>query len=192
VSVFEYIYRANVWNGVESRSGPGSGDAATRTMRRELLALIRELNPATIVDAACGDSYWMPDLEGYTGVDIVPAAIDRALALHPTRRYLVGDVREELPDAELVLFRDAMQHMPLADGVKALEVIRASWPRWLIASTYLDGENVDIENGGCYRPDLAVAPFDLGPPDRVILDGWSYEADQTVRDPQKVLGLWTL
>lgn len=193
--VFSEIYRENRWNGVESRSGPGSGDAATEHLRSAILELVAELEVASVLDAACGDGYWMPDLPGYTGVDVAPEAIALARRRHPERRYLVGSLATmRLPRVDLVIFRDALQHLSLRDGVEALAAIVDSRPRWLLASSYAGGENVDIVTGEAYSPDLTAPPFGFGPPERVIFDGHHYHRHDTgeVRDARKFLGLWTV
>lgn len=191
---FSDIYRRNAWNGVESLSGPGSGEAATVQLRTAIVELVAELGVRTVLDVACGDGYWMPDLPGYTGIDVAPEAIAAAQSRHPERRYLVGNVSTiRLPRADLVIFRDALQHLSLRDGLAALEAIRETRPRWLLASTYVGGENVDVITGDAYSPDLEAAPFSFGRPDRLIFDGHHYHEHGTdeVRDPRKHLGLWT-
>lgn len=190
---FARIYAENRWNGVESLSGPGSGTAATAPVAKAILGLVAELGVHSVLDAACGDSFWMPDLPGYIGMDIAPEAVDLAQRAHPERAYLVGDVRRTLvPAFDLVIFRDAMQHMPLADGVKALESIKRSGSRWLLASTYAGGENVDVPDGDYFSPDLIGAPYLLGVPNRLIPDGYHYDDSPGIRDPGKFLGLWKL
>ena len=136
--VFSRIYATNAWNGVESRSGPGSGAAATRKLAADIVALVDELGVRSVLDAACGDGYWMPDLPGYTGIDVAPEAIAIARRRHPERRYLVGSLAMvRLPRADLVILRDALQHLSLRDGMAALAAVVESGPRWLLASTYV-------------------------------------------------------
>ena len=87
-----------------------------------------------------------------------------------------------------------MQHLSLRDGMDALERITEARPRYLLASTYVGGENVDIVTGDAYSPDLTAPPFSLGEPERLIFDGYHYHEHGTdaVRDPRKHLGLWSL
>lgn len=195
--VFDRIYRHNLWNGVESRSGPGSGSAATEPIARELVALVAELGIASVLDVACGDGFWMPNLPGYVGIDVAPEAIRLARARHPDRPYLVADARSlfdkfDIGGFDLVIVRDAIQHLPLEDGVDAIEAIVSSGSRRLLASTYQGGENIDIVAGDCFSPDLEAAPYSLGAPERLIFDGWTYHDSTAVRDPRKHLGLWSL
>lgn len=201
--VFSEIYRENRWAGKESLSGPGSGRAATAPIARWLPALVAELGITSVLDVGCGDGYWMPDLPGYHGVDVAPEAVQRARGLHPGRSYEVLDGRY-LPRVayDLVIVRDAIQHLPLTDGLAMLEAIRRSGSHWLLASTYTApserhsatqaGINVDIEPGEAFSPDLTLPPFSMGEPVRSVPDGWDYKTGKTIRDPAKRLGLWEL
>jgi SAM-dependent methyltransferase len=205
VNPFSTIYRENLWNGVESRSGPGSGSAATAYLHDILDTVLHITDAVTVLDVACGDGFWMPDLPGYLGVDIAPEAIRIAKGRHPDRDYEVWDIRELLRSPEttapydLVIIRDAIQHMSLADGVDTIAAIRATQSEWLLASTYIGTENVDIRTGldergqfTFYTPDLQKPPFSMGPPRALFPDGFAYDESGSVRDERKMLGLWYL
>jgi len=161
----------------------------------EVVLLVGELGITSVLDAACGDGFWMPDLPGYIGVDIAPEATATSRRRHPHRRYLTGDVATlKLPTCDLVVTRDAMQHLSWADGTAFLSALIATGPKYLLASHYIGGENIDIETGGAYSPDLTAYPFWLPEPDRLIFDGYYYHRHDTdaVRDPRKHLALWSL
>jgi SAM-dependent methyltransferase len=193
--VFERIYRRNFWNGVESRSGPGSGPVATARVAEAIVELVRRHGVRSVLDVGCGDGYWMPDLPGYLGIDPAPSAVRAARERHSERGYLVGDVRDPGPwqrPHDLVLTRDAMQHMPLHMALDALAAIRATGSAWLLASTYRGGDNRDIKPGDYYEPDLEAKPFSLAYPAEMIFDGWDYGRPGVSRDPRKHLGLWRL
>jgi len=190
---FSEIYRTNAWDGIESLSGPGSGPAATSRIKDQILEIVDALGIRDVIDVACGDGYWMPALPGYVGIDVAPEAIKRARKLHPTRTYVVGDVATmSLPRHDLVIARDVFQHLSFADGMALLSSILRSEPRYLLASTYAGGENVDVETGGAYCPDLTAPPFSLPRPERMIFDGYHYHETPEIRDPRKHLGLWYL
>ena len=192
--VWATIYRRNVWRGPESRSGPGSGSAATRHVAPAIVGLVERRGFASVLDAACGDGFWMPDLPGYLGIDRSSIAIERSRALHPDRAYLVADVRDmDGPPFDLVILRDVVQHLTLEDGLAVVAAARRAG-RFLLASTYRGGQNVGCDparllSGWAYDNDLEAAPFYLGPPLEVIPDGYAYEGD-AVRDARKALGLW--
>jgi len=186
---FAGIYARNEWNGRESRSGPGSGYTATRQITDAIKALVRGLHIRSVLNVACGDDLWMPPLPRYMGMDIVPEAIQRARIFHPERAYEVRDARDELPEADLVICRDAIQHLTLADGRKVVENVRKAG-RYALISTFLNTVNFDIAEGAAYSPNLTAEPFNLPMPSMLIFDGWDYTITGRVRDPQKFLGLW--
>jgi SAM-dependent methyltransferase len=193
VTVFSEIYRHNRWNGVESRSGPGSGRAPTAYVAAALEDLVVRLQVESVLDVACGDGFWMPELPGYLGIDVAEEAVELARQNHPTRVYEVASAAELGPvPFDLVIVRDAIQHLSFADGLALLEGIQRTGSTWLLASTYVGGENIDIVTGECYSPDLEQAPFELGPPLELVPDGYGYEHLGEVRDPRKNLGLWRL
>jgi SAM-dependent methyltransferase len=192
VTVFDTIYRENRWNGVESRSGPGSGPAATEQVARELVALVAELGVESVLDVGCGDSFWMPDMSGYVGIDVTMEAIRRAQANHPDRDYRLAGVRDVAQEFDLVICRDVIQHCSYRQGLDLLGAIRDAGAPWLLASTYVGGENIDIETGDSFSPDLTKHPYWMGQPQRLIFDGWTYHDASAVRDPRKFLGLWAL
>lgn len=188
------IYAKNIWNGVESMSGPGSGAAATMKLREVLPELVAGLAIDSVLDVACGDGYWMPDLPGYTGIDAAPQAIKRARQLHPDRNYIHGDFLTTDVRADLIIMRDVLQHLSIE---VAKQMVRRARLRctYLLASSYRGGKNTGISyeslmKGKAYDNDLEVAPFNLGPPTQIIPDGWSYHGDG-MRDERKFLGLWT-
>lgn len=198
MNAFDMIYRDNLWNGIESRSGPGSGTAATVRTAEALRRWVHLLGVRSVLDLGCGDGHWMPDVPGYIGIDVS----SEALALHRSRhpdRDLRMDHGLPLPAVDLVVTRDAMQHLALAEATAVLARIRASRSPWLLASTYWPGETRSVRSGldaagriTFHRPDLTTKPFDLGPPLALLPDGWSYDLPITVRDPSKFLGLWDL
>jgi SAM-dependent methyltransferase len=189
--VFDRIYRTNAWAGSESLSGPGSGTSATWRTAQAVQELVARLGVTSVLDVGCGDGYWMPELPGYLGVDVSWAAITAARAHHPGRRFEQLRPGWPMPRADLVVCRDAVQHLPLEEGV---ELLRRAWreaqPRWLLLSTFVGGENVDVAVGEAYSPDLTQPPFGLPAPLELIPDGWSYDGSPGMRDPRKHLGLW--
>lgn len=184
---FETIYRLNLWKGTESLSGQGSSLEATKEISEKLLVFVEEYDIQGVLDMACGDGWWMPNLPDYIGMDHVPLAIERAKRFHPDREYLLKDIRDEdLPKRDLVILRDVIQHITLADGVKVIQNIKASGARWLAASTYISGENIDIPEGGFYVPDMKEEPFNLGEE----VEGWP--DGNFFGDWSKLLGIWKL
>ncbi|MCY4208388.1 MAG: hypothetical protein OXD29_10625 [Roseovarius sp.] len=78
--VFTRIYKRNLWNSKESRSGPGSELQATKNLRHALPGLIKQYSVDRFLDVPCGDFNWMqhvlPGLHvDYIGGDIVAPLI---------------------------------------------------------------------------------------------------------------------
>jgi SAM-dependent methyltransferase len=187
--VFESIYRRNSWSGTETRSGPGSTLGATERLQRILPELMQGLGARSILDASCGEGYWMPELPGYVGVDISMTALLAAKERHPDRRYLRQDIcTDELPMVDLVFCRDALQHLSLAEGLVALRNFRLTGATWFMCSTHEGGLNVDISAGGYYEPDMQAPPFSLGTPWMMVEDGFWNDCEPY---PNKYMGMWT-
>lgn len=190
-AAFSRIYQTNAWNGIESVSGPGSGTAATKKVAEEILLLVKNLGVKSVLNVGCGDDFWMPDLPGYVGIDAAPEAIALARKNHPDRTYMVlpGAHLDETWSADLVICRDAIQHLSLSDGRALMAGIRRVRADWLLLSTYPGRQNRDIVTGAYYEPDLEAPPFSLHGHSDLIFDGYAYEGEG-VRDPGKFLGLW--
>ena len=191
MNVFDRIYEQHLWSGSESRSGKGAGQVARDLLAPAVSALVMDLGVRTVLDAGCGDGYWMPPLPGYIGLDVSAQAIALSRERHPDRVY-VHDIGGPLPQCELVISRCVMQHMSLSDGVAHLVRIRESGARWLLATTYLRGKNMDmapegIAAGGGYWPDLQRPPFSMGLIVRSIPDGQTDDYDMGC-----LLALWAL
>lgn len=187
--MFESIYRRNSWRGDETRSGPGSTMGATAHLQRILPELVEGLGARSVLDASCGEAYWMPDLPGYVGVDISPSAIGSAKQRHPDRRYMVADIcTDELPMVDFIFCRDVLQHLSLAECLVAIKNFGLTGATWFMCSTHEGGLNVDISAGGYYEPDMEAPPFSLGKPWMMVEDGFW---DGCYPYPNKFLGVWT-
>jgi hypothetical protein len=188
--VFARIHRRNLWGAAETVSGEGSTLAKTRTLRAELPRLLRRLGARSLLDAPCGDFNWMRevDLDGidYTGVDIVPALISRNEELYgtPYIRFAVADItRDPLPCADVILCRDALDHLSHRRARRAIAQFRESGSRYLLVTTHPSAPNNDIPSGHWRPLDLTKPPFAFPQPVETI-----------VENPErgKLLGLWRL
>lgn len=190
-AIFADIYRRNGWGDVESVSGRGSTLAHTEAVRRELPRLLRELGARSLLDAPCGDFNWMRrvELEGveYVGADVVPEMIQRNRREYggPGRQFVVLDVtRDALPRADVILCRDCLIHLSFGHALAALDNFRRSGSPYLLATTHTSvTENADTETGGWRSLNLELPPFNLPPPERLIVEHPSVG---------KCLGLWRL
>ena len=90
--VFQEFFAENLWQHPESISGFNSSIAATRQIRAELPAIVRDFGVKSILDIPCGDFHWMAatelDIERYIGADIVEELITANRERHTDDRFL--------------------------------------------------------------------------------------------------------
>ncbi|MGV2915525.1 class I SAM-dependent methyltransferase [Streptomyces alfalfae] len=183
---FSKIYGSGAWTLVEdgvpgddaeSHSGLGSNLAQTAALRAELPILLAELGVSSVLDAPCGDFYWMSKvdlgIDTYIGADIVPELIERNQKNYARTNldFRVLDLtRDRLPQVDLVFSRDCLVHLGDDDIHRALENIRRSGSMYLAATTFTErAKNADDIEAGGWRPlNLQRAPFLLPEPIRLI------------------------
>lgn len=124
---FSYIYQKNLWGGKKDTgqeqykyySGEGSHDERyVEPYCRMIQKFISQNNISTVVDIGCGDfnvaSGWLNENIIYSGIDIVQEMIDHHNERYSTENihfYCLDAVEEDLPDAELCLVRQVLQHL---------------------------------------------------------------------------------
>lgn len=193
-SVFGEIFAKNAWQG-SVRSGPGSSLRATALIRPQLRDLFRELAIRTLCDAPCGDCTWVTEiigeLENYVGVDVVEELIGSNSAAHMDRNvsFLCRDIAAEtVPQADAILCRDCLVHLPLEMAGRVLTNFAASGGTYLIATTFpAVTENRDSQLGGWRPLNLELPPFSLPPPIRLLRER---EIDPADPNNSKSLGVW--
>lgn len=143
---FSQIYEGNLWKGRESRSGPSSSMARTRDIRESIPELISYLRAQKVVDAPCGDFYWMshvardsPDVI-FNAIDIVQPVInenrDKYSSLsnvHFTQADLLVD---HLPQADLMVSRDFLFHLSYDHTRLFLKNFLSSGTPWLLTTSH--------------------------------------------------------
>src|SRR5471032_3277523 len=118
-------------------SGQGSDLAQTAAIRAALPGLLKQLGARTMLDAPCGDFFWMKEvpleLERYIGADIVPALIaeNTKKYANPAREFQVLDLtRHALPAVDVIFCRDCLVHLPFEAIAAALANIKKSGSRY--------------------------------------------------------------
>jgi hypothetical protein len=198
-TVFDSFYHNNIWGDAESRSGAGSSITRTAGIRDALPGIVQDHEIHSMLDIPCGDWRWMEtiiddlDLDLYIGGEIVQELVDSLRIRYgkPFRQFLVLDaVSDPLPQADLLLCRDLLIHLPNALAAKALRNLQHSGSRWLLSSTSPTIEsNVEIRLG-LYRPvNLTISPFHLPVPLEYIVETDSVEQPDSAL---RTLGLWDL
>lgn len=191
-AVFSRIYRSNKWNDPESRSGGGSNLEVTRVLRRELPAILRQLEVRSLLDIPCGDFAWMKEVdlpvERYIGADIVPDAVrdNAAKYARPGREFrCLNLVKDALPAADFVFCRDCLVHLPFREVGQALANIKRSGAKYVALTTFADlAANDETPYMGKWRPlNMRLAPFSLPEP-VLLLD------EECAAAPGKRLAVW--
>ena len=195
--VFSQIFQCNAWCDTESRSGGGSSLVATAPIRAALPGLMRHYGVRSVVDAPCGDLHWMaallPQIEDYTGVEIVPELVVRNQQRYGSSRvrFVHRDISiDPPPPADLVICRDCLVHLRTPLAMRALRNIAATDARYLLATTFpKTSVNRDVLTGAWRPLNLERAPFHLGPP-RASIAEYPTGSDDPFAD--KALALWAL
>lgn len=195
--VFTEIYRENFWLGTKSRSGQGSTLVTTEIIRTELVHLWDELKIEKILDAGCGDYYWMRTVDMknrlYIGVDIVAEMIEKnRIAYGDEQHYfLCLNLAEDfLPKVDMIICRDVLAHLDYETACKVLRNLKASGSTFLLATNHQSGKpNKPITAGNHHPYDLALSPFNLPEP-LVVIEEMTAEAE-SFKDG-KTMGLWLL
>ena len=165
--IFDFIYASDGWEG---GSGAGSTPQATAQYRAFLKDFIAEKAIKSVVDLGCGDwqSSELIDWNGvdYTGIDVSAVVLNNTKRFaRDCVRFMQGDGRTmELPDADLLIVKDVLQHWS-NDDIRAIIPKFARFRYCIIANgaTEQVKNQVNAESmAGGYRPvDLALPPFSL-------------------------------
>lgn len=193
---FELLHKLGVYHHPESWSGAASTLNETAALRRALPSLIEELDIELILDIPCGDFHWMQHVDlaaQYVGADIVPeiVAFDRDTYAAPGRSFLELDATADaLPTADLILCRDLLIHLSLADCWAALTRFVESGSRFLLTNHFADrAHNPEIVTGD-FRPiNLERPPFSFPSPLRILSEESELDSG-SFRD--RAMALWRL
>lgn len=196
--IFTKIYQDNDWKSDESVSGQGSTLDATEGIRRELPKLFDKFHVKSILDIPCGDFNWFDkmkwgtddrELRLYIGADIVPELIASNRERYGIRTYqdfqVLDITKDELPKVDLILVRDLFGHFSEPDLALAIQNIKRSGAKYLLATTFPSSFNtVRIQTGQWHALNLDYY-CGLPPAIEIINEG-----NQMFKD--KCLGLWQL
>lgn len=189
---FEAIYRQRLWKNPESASGYGSTMLATKTVRASIEQLIGTHGILSILDAPCGDFNWMSQVqfEGkYVGCDIVADLIARNQERfgNGAREFCQRNIcHDPLPVSDLVLCRECLNHLSLAEAQLAIANLTRAARKILVLTHHPTVTiNVDQTSSFRFRPlNFTCHPFGLRAPDALI--------DEREYEPGKTLAVWDL
>jgi SAM-dependent methyltransferase len=189
--IFTDIYKNNNWKSEESVSGQGSTLDATIGIRYELPKLFARFHVKSVLDIPCGDFNWLSKVEGirdlhYIGADIVPELIEENKKRYPRVHFEVVDItKDRLQQVDMILVRDLFGHFSDVDLKLAIDNIKRSGSKYLLATTFPSTFNTIQIKTGQWRA-LNLDYYCGLPPVLEIIN----EGNQLFRD--KCLGLWKL
>ncbi len=195
---FSDIYTTNSFNGVQSKSGPGSEVEQTITISMMLPKLIESLGVKSVCDIPCGDFNWMQKVNlsqvEYFGYDIAADLVSNLKANYEDDKRHFNElniVDDELKAFDLVFCRDLLVHLNYKDAQKAIDNICRSKSKYLLTTTFPGRkENVNIrydsKNIGWYPINLQLEPFNFPTPIEIINENCT-EANGQYRDKSLAL-----
>lgn len=182
-NVFTQIYRRKVWGGAGEaepfNSGPGSAQPVAEPYVAAVHKLIDEHSIKSVVDLGCGDFrvgklLARPDIE-YCGVDVVPDLVAYNTTQFANDKIAFRQanlITDELPQAQLCLIRQVLQHLSNEQVNTILQKCK-SYP-FLVVTEHLPDPskpwqpNLDIGHGNETRVDarrsglvLDAPPFNI-------------------------------
>ncbi|CAF1070705.1 unnamed protein product [Rotaria sordida] len=159
---FDTIFKTGRWNKIGSRSGGGSSLEGAYDWLRHLRTLFEHYSIRSMADIPCGDTYWQFSLreintieELYFGGDISLSVVQQNQKLYkfkhynklfqywdlvncPTPTYTYKNSTHEINgnQFDLIIVRDALQHMHIRNGLKAVRNAIMSGAKFFALSTY--------------------------------------------------------
>jgi hypothetical protein len=165
----------NIWGTEGDGSGAGSDIQFTTNMRQRLITWMIAHNIRSMVDVSCGSALWttvfikdiqqqLPDFK-YYGYDVSEEAIKRAhnhLEGVPNVVLGVADMRTlPIPDVDLILCRDSLQHLSSNNGKIAIANFISSSCPWLIIGGCHSPRNHEITDGFGFDFNPQLPPYIL-------------------------------
>jgi SAM-dependent methyltransferase len=180
-NVFNNAYTNRIWGGNGNGSGDGSEPTANANLMTTLIHIIKRYNIRRLCDAPCGAGKWMDafleELKHreirieYVGLDIADEAVSSAQQLldkHNDFHSVTiqqADIGEcQLPSSfDLILCRDALQHLSYMNIYKVIHNIAHAGSKWVIFGGYWPGDNHNIPDGNYFAFNITQPPFSLAP-----------------------------
>lgn len=200
-NIFEKYAQENAWGDVDSLSGGGSNLKQTEVIRQAIPDLIKKYQIKKMVDAPCGDYFWMKEiqitieqeLDNYYGADIAESLILSNQQQFSTAKtsFMHLDITSQTPPkVDLIFTRDCLVHLSFANIYKVIRQYKKSKSRYLLTTTFSERTfNKDIQNGDWRTLNLQIAPFFFPKPLMLINEGCT-EDNGNYKD--KCLGLWEI
>lgn len=168
--VFTQVYDSDIWFS-RGTSGLGSRVENAKPYMDFLQAFLKNNNVKSVVDVGCGDWSFSKyiDWNGafYSGYDIVKSVIEenKKQYSHPNRLFVYEDALScDLPQADLLICKDVLQHLPHADIFTFLKQLSKFKYCLIMNDVDFDTEtslNNDVVKGDYRTLDLTKKPFEI-------------------------------
>jgi hypothetical protein len=196
-TIFEEIFEKRIWHSSTSVSGSGSEWKQTAEIRKHLPILLEKYKIKTLLDLPCGDFSWMQTLNlpvgKYIGADIVEQIILQNQLKYQSdqRSFLVLDfINDKLPDADLILVRDAWVHLSDELVKASIQNLKKSQITYLLTTHFpFEKRNIDIQTGSWRPINLMKKPFNFPQPIEIIAENSTESGGQYT---DKSLALWKI
>ncbi len=171
VQTFNEIYDKGSW--AKSPDGKGtSGSGSTLQITTEYRAFLEQFIKSheikSVVDAGCGDWEFSSAVDWnrarYLGIDISTKVIAEVKRKHESKtvRFMVGDVTQSLPPADLLICKDVLQHLPIKLIKRFIKNnLRKGKYKWALLTNDRGPENQDIKPGEYRTINLSAPPFQV-------------------------------
>ena len=173
-TVFTHIYQEGAWAKNQSgkgSSGVGSTAKNTKLYRDYLSQFLKTHQITSVVDLGCGDGEFSRLLDwtgiDYTGYDVVKSIIESNKEQHASSsiHFVNGNfLNMDLPQADLLVCKDVLQHLPNGDIAFFLPQLKKY--KYCLITNDIDPQNLTSNNcnvdvGGYRSIDLTKPPFNL-------------------------------
>jgi SAM-dependent methyltransferase len=162
---FEKVYATNEWG---HGSGEGSAPKHTRGYVKFLQQFLKQYQIRSVVDMGCGDWQFSRFIDWtgihYRGYDLVRSVIEnnqKHFAKPGIEFFRYEGNFDELPQADLLITKDVLQHLSQENIMRFLPTINR-YPRCLITNCvnpHGPTLNKDIQDGEFRYLDLRLPPF---------------------------------
>ncbi len=148
---FGEIYAQNVWGGAKGEfySGEGSTEKYSAKYAAAIKKFIAENDVRNAVDLGCGDfrvaSKFVSGAFHYTGCDVVPTLVEYLNDKYGDENVefrCVNIVEDELPNGDLCLIRQVLQHLSNAEIESILK--KASKYKYLIVTEHYPHPKIEV------------------------------------------------
>jgi len=179
--IFSEIYRSNYWGDKESVSGPGSNNKNTKLLTKKLKLIIKKYKIKKVVDAPCGDFYWIKKLIlkskiNYIGIDIVEELIETNKKKYEDNKikfYNKNIITKNIPKCDLIICRDFIFHLSNKDILLFFKNLLRTKFKYILISNHtknIELLNKDINSGDFRKIDLFSEPFNIVKDYELIID----------------------